>query len=124
MSDEHAASVAEPVVEEPPVQSVPKPKEKKEHKTKRQPPYHVILWNDDDHSYLYVINMLQKLCGHQPEAGYLLAKEVDTRGRAIVMTTTLERAELKRDQIHAFGKDDGIQNCKGSMSATIEPAGG
>ena len=22
---------------------------------KRQPPYHVILWNDDDHSYEYVI---------------------------------------------------------------------
>ena len=26
-----------------------------EQKTKRQPPYHVILWNDDDHSYEYVI---------------------------------------------------------------------
>ena len=37
------------------------------------------------------------------------------------MTTTMEHAELKRDQIHAFGKDDLITRSKGSMSASIEP---
>ena len=66
--------------------------------------------------------MLQKLFGHPPEKGFQLAKEVDQRGKAIVLTTTREHAELKRDQIHAFGKDDFIAGCKGSMSATIEPA--
>jgi len=93
-----------------------------EKKTKRQPPYHVILWNDDDHSYQYVIYMLMKLFGYPPEKGYLLAREVDTRGKAIVLTTTREHAELKRDQIHAFGKDDLVEGCQGSMKATIEPA--
>ena len=34
----------------------------------------------------------------------------------------LLRAELKRDQIHAFGADPWITRCQGSMSATIEPA--
>jgi ATP-dependent Clp protease adaptor protein ClpS len=67
---------------------------------------------------------LQKLFGHPVEKGYELAKEVDTRGRAIVLTTTREHAELKRDQIHAFGKDDLIDGCAGSMSATIEPIEG
>ena len=38
----------------------------------------------------------------------------------IVLTTTKEHAELKRDQIIAYGKDDLIKNCKGSMHATIE----
>jgi ATP-dependent Clp protease adaptor protein ClpS len=47
---------------------------------------------------------------------------VDTEGRAIVCTTSLERAELKRDQIHAFGPDPRIVRCSGSMSAQIEPA--
>jgi ATP-dependent Clp protease adaptor protein ClpS len=47
---------------------------------------------------------------------------VDTRGRAIVLTTTLEHAELKRDQIHAYGPDPRIPRCKGSMTAEIEPA--
>src|SRR5437868_10813863 len=97
-------------------------KEEEKEKTKRQPPYHVILHNDDDHSFDYVIAMLQKLFGHPPEKGYLMAWEVHTAGRVIVMTTALELAELKRDQIHAYGPDTLIERCKGSMSATIEPA--
>ena len=97
-------------------------KEEEQQKTKRQPPYHVILLNDDDHSFEYVIFMLQKLFGHPPEKGYQLAWEVHTQGRVIVFTTSLELAELKRDQIHAFGPDPLIARCKGSMSATIEPA--
>jgi ATP-dependent Clp protease adaptor protein ClpS len=98
------------------------PEEKTEEKTKRQPPYHVILLNDDDHSYQYVIFMLQKLFGHPPEKGFKMAEEVDKTGRVIVDTTSMERAELKRDQIHAFGPDPLIPRCKGSMSAEIEPA--
>ncbi len=91
-------------------------------KTKKQPPYHVILLNDDDHSYEYVIGMLHKLFGHPPERGYQMAEEVNTKGRVVVATTSKERAELKRDQIHAFGADPRIPHCKGSMSATIEAA--
>ena len=98
------------------------PEEKTEEKVKRQPPYHVILLNDDDHTYEYVIVMLQQLFGHPPETGFQMAKEVDTQGRVIVDTTSRERAELKQEQIHAFGPDPRIPRCKGSMSAVIEPA--
>ena len=98
------------------------PEEQTDVRTRRQPPYHVILLNDDDHTYQYVIYMLQKLFGHPPETGFVMAQEVDTKGRVIVDTTSLERAELKRDQIHAFGADPLIPRCKGSMSAEIEPA--
>lgn len=98
-----------------------KEKTKARQKPRRMPRYHVVLWNDDDHSYEYVIGMLQKLFGYDREKGYQIAKEVDTQGRAICLTTTLEHAELKRDQIHAFGPDKFIPRCKGSMSATIEP---
>src|SRR5208282_5771793 len=94
-----------------------KVKEEKEEKTKRQPPYNVVLLNDDDHSYAYVIAMLQQLFGHPQEKGYQLAKEVDTTGRVIVLTTTKEHAELKQEQIHAFGPDPLIPRCAGSMSA-------
>ena len=93
-----------------------------EQRTKRQPPYHVVLLNDDDHSYEYVIDMLKVLFGHPVEKGYQLAKQVDTQGRAVVCTTSLERAELKRDQIHAYGPDPRIPRCKGSMSAELEAA--
>ncbi len=93
-----------------------------EQRTRRQPPYHVILLNDDDHSYAYVIEMLKALFGHPVEKGFQLAKVVDTTGKAIVCTTSLERAELKRDQIHAYGPDPSIPRCQGAMSAVIEPA--
>ncbi len=99
-------------------------REQDEQKPKRQPRYHVVLWNDDDHTFAYVIVMLMKLFGHSAEKGYQIAEQVDTQGRAVVLTTTREHAELKRDQIHAYGKDGLIDDCKGSMWATIESVPG
>jgi ATP-dependent Clp protease adaptor protein ClpS len=119
MSDQAAAAVVEPLAD-----TVHETVERQDSTPKRQPRYNVILWNDNDHTYEYVIAMLQKLFGHPPEKGFLMAKEVDTRGRVIVLTTTKEHAELKRDQVHAYGKDSLIPSCKGSMSATIEPVPG
>jgi len=115
------------VADEPPPETVVRPTKvpkKDDQKPKRQPRYHVILWNDEDHSYDYVIKMLKELFGHPAEKGFQLAKEVDTSGKAIVLTTTREHAELKCDQIHAYGKDESTRECKGSMSASIEPETG
>jgi len=95
--------------------------ERRRSKPKRQPRYHVILWNDEEHSYEYVILMLRQLFGHPAEKGFQIAEQVDSSGRAVCMTTTKEHAELKRDQIHAFGKDARIRTCAGSMWSTIEP---
>jgi ATP-dependent Clp protease adaptor protein ClpS len=53
-----------------------------------------------------------------------MAREVDTTGRVIVYTGSLEQAEFKRDQIHAYGADWRIPRCAGSMSAIVEPAEG
>lgn len=88
--------------------------------SRRQPRYHVVLWNDDDHTYDYVVAMLRRLFGHPPAQGFALAREVDTRGRAIVLTTTREHAELKRDQIRAFGADRLLARSRSSMTASIE----
>ena len=92
MSDKSQAAVAEPVEVEPVTTTEKRTREKTRTKTKRQPPYHVILWDDQDHSHAYVIVMLQQLFGYPPTKGFQLADEVDRRGRAIVATTTLERA--------------------------------
>ena len=117
MSEAATAAVAELGVAPPPAAAKPSPRDK----PKRQPRYHVVLWNDDDHTFQYVIAMLKQLFGHPPETGFKLAKEVDAKGRVVVLTTTKEHAELKRDQIHAFGADKLIARSKGSMSASIEP---
>lgn len=101
----------------------PKSRKQEEQKERRQPLYHVILLDDDDHSFTYVIHMCQQLFGHPLERGYAIAKQVDTEGRSILWTGVLELAELKRDQIHAFGADASIPECAGSMSAELEEAG-
>ena len=85
------------------------------------PMYHVILLDDDDHSYEYVIEMLMDIFGHSEATSYEMACEVYANGRVIVETTYRERAEMKRSRIHSYGADWRIPHCKGSMSATIEP---
>jgi ATP-dependent Clp protease adaptor protein ClpS len=97
-------------------------REQEKEEVKKQPPYHVILFDDDDHTFEYVIEMLKKLFGHPETKGFKMAFEVHTKGRVIVDTTSKERAELKCEQIHAYGPDRRLERCKGSMSSTIEPA--
>lgn len=87
---------------------------------RRQPRYNVLLWDSDDHTFDYVEKMLRELFGHEKEQCVKIAKEVDEEGRSVVLTTTREHAELKRDQIHAYGKDH-LEGSKGSMWSTIEP---
>jgi len=89
-----------------------------------EPLYNVVLIDDDEHTYEYVVEMLCKLFGHSMEQAYSMACEVDHEGRVVVDTTHLERAELKRDQIRAFGADRLLNGSKRSMHATIEPLTG
>ena len=86
------------------------------------PPYNVVLLDDDEHSFDYVVRMLKTIFNYPLRRGLKMAMQVHMTGRVVVATTNLEQAELKRDQIHAFGPDPLIPRCKGSMSATVEPA--
>jgi ATP-dependent Clp protease adaptor protein ClpS len=87
---------------------------------RRQPRYSVLLWDSDGHTFDYVEKMLRELFGHEKQQCEEIAKNVDKDGKAVVLTTTREHAELKRDQIHAYGKDN-LEGSKGSMWSTIEP---
>jgi ATP-dependent Clp protease adaptor protein ClpS len=86
------------------------------------PLFNVVLLDDDDHTYDYVIEMLCKIFLLPAEAAFRHAVEVDTMGRTIVMTCEREQAEFGRDQIHAYGADPRMARSKGSMSAIVEPA--
>lgn len=90
--------------------------------TKQPKAWHVVLLDDDDHTYDYVIRMAQTLFAHSPQKALQIAKTVDSQGRVVMLTTHKEHAKLKRDQIHAFGKDPLMARSRGSMSAVIEPA--
>ena len=98
--------------------------ESEQHKTRLLPSWNVILLDDNDHSYEYVIEMLARLFGLPVYDSLPMARELDFTGRVIVLSTHRERAELERDRIHGYGADPRIPACKGSMSAIIEPAFG
>lgn len=88
------------------------------------PIYNVVLLDDDEHSYDYVIEMLGRLFLFSEAEAFAKAVDVDTAGRTIVITCELPEAEFARDQIHAYGPDWRMPNSKGPMRAVIEPAAG
>lgn len=85
--------------------------------------FHVVLLDDNDHTYEYVIEMLQKLFFLPKEAAFQHAVEVDQTGRTVVITCERPQAEFARDQIHGYGADPRMPKSKGSMSAVLVPAG-
>ena len=87
-----------------------------------EPPYHVILLDDDEHTYAYVIEMLQSIFGYPFEKAFQMADKVNEAGRVIVATVHKELAELRLEQIKDYGADPRLPESRGSMSATIEPA--
>ena len=92
---------------------------------KKHPNYAVIVLNDDLHTFDYVIEALSKVCGHSTQQAFLLAKEIDSTGRAVVWTGTLELAELKRDQIRGFGPDTyARQEVTFPLGVVVEPLPG
>ena len=108
---ETSAAVAEPEVEE-------------QTRTRRIPPYNVVILNDEDHTFQYVIELLVKLFAHPIPRAKQLTWEIHTRGRAIVYTTHKEKAELKRDQVLAYGADPWCARSTGPLRCYIEPAVG
>ena len=99
-----------------------KPKETT--RTRRVPPYNVILLNDDNHSMEFVIEVLCKALGYTVERSYQLMMQAHNSGRTVVWTGPKEVAELKAEQIRTFHekRDDGRNF--GPLGCEIEPAPG
>ena len=85
-----------------------------------EPPWHVILLDDEVHTHEYVIEMLGAIFGHSPELALRMAREVNAAGRVIVATVHKELAELRQQQIEEYGPDKRVPECQVSMRATIE----
>ena len=84
--------------------------------------YHLVLMDDDDHSYAYVVEMLGRLFGYGKEKAFAIAAMVDSAGRAIIETSDYDRVSRDQKRIHGYGRDPRVPKCKGSMSALVEEA--
>lgn len=88
--------------------------------TRRQPPYAVILHNDDVNTFDFVILVLRKVFGYTMEKCVKLTVEAHETGRSVVWVGTLEVAELKADQIRSCGADPSAEGAS-PLGVSIEP---
>jgi ATP-dependent Clp protease adaptor protein ClpS len=103
----------------------PRTKPREETRTRRLPPYHVVIANDDDHSIEFVVEVLKKVLGCPLERALQLTLEAHTSGRAVIWTGPKEVAELKAEQVQTFHevRERDSQDL-GPLTCTIEPAPG
>jgi len=97
--------MAENVAVAEPVQDEGQEKEAARRKPKKLPPYAVVVLNDDEHTFAYVIDTFMKVFGYDQTKSFQLAEEIHRQGRGIVWSGPKEVAELKRDQIRSAGPD-------------------
>ena len=90
-------------------------------RNQQAPLYRVVLLDDEDHTYDYVIEMLQRIFVFTLEQAYAHAEHMGRCGRTVLITCELPEAEYARGQIHAYGADWRLPRSQGSMSALIEP---
>jgi ATP-dependent Clp protease adaptor protein ClpS len=102
-----------------------RPKSQEQTRTRRVPPYNVLIDNDDDHSFEFVVGVLRQALGHSLERAHQLTMLAHTSGRAVVWTGPKEVAELKAEQIQTFHETRDTDQAKlGPLSCAIEPAPG
>lgn len=118
-AEENVATLPPPTEKSKPEASRPKGKKKPQ----KQPPYNVIIWNDEEHTIDFVIELLMMLFNHDFDTAAELTMKVHLEGRAVVFTTHKELAELKRDLVIAYKPHfaEAAANI-GPLHATIEPA--
>jgi ATP-dependent Clp protease adaptor protein ClpS len=94
-------------------------------KPKRQPPYAVILHNDNFNGFDYVVAVLRKVLNYDRVKAYQLTMAAHTSGRSIVWSGVREVAELKADQIRSCGPDP-VAKANGAIAlrVTLEPLPG
>jgi len=65
-------------------------------------PHVVIVWDDNEHSIEFVIDVLMEVCKMSKDEAIKTTIEIYQEGKAVVWRSHKELAELKRDQIATF----------------------
>ena len=87
------------------VQTITLPKQRKNRKPKKEPRFHVVLWNNDYTTFEYVIRILVSILGISVEQAFQFALEVHNTEQAIIFTGSLSQAELIKDKILGYAPD-------------------
>jgi len=98
------------------------PEQETETRTRRQPPYAVILHNDDSNSMDFVVMVLRKVFGYAVEKCVKLMLEAHEKGKVAVWIGAMEVAELKAELIRAEGSDPFVKKGGHPLGVSVEPA--
>ena len=90
----------------------------------KSPLFSIILFNDEEHTYGYVIEMVAKLFDKSQQEAFEIAYEVDYIGQAVVKTCPYEEAVVGCKQILKYGPDPILGYSRGSMKAIVQEAEG
>jgi ATP-dependent Clp protease adaptor protein ClpS len=103
----------------------PSTKRRRRAKAKQQPPYAVVLHNDDINGADHVVVSLRKVFSYSLPKAIELMLQAHVTGRSIVWSGTLEVAELKADQMRSCGPDPSMRE-RGALplQVSIEPLPG
>jgi ATP-dependent Clp protease adaptor protein ClpS len=91
-------------------------------RTKRQPPYAVVLHNDDINGFDYVMGVLRRVFGYGGLKAFRLTLAAHVGGRSTIWSGSLEVAELKADQVRSCGPDPEMKSHGAlPLRVSIEP---
>lgn len=82
--------------------------------------WRVILYNDEDHTYDYVVELLVKVCKLSRQQAFCCAVEVDLAGRTTVFYGNEENCRRISAQINSYGPDHRLLRSRGSMRSEVE----
>lgn len=80
----------------------------------------VVLFNDEEHTYDYVVEMLTHTCRLARMEAFRCAVEVDLTGRTIVFYGSRAACTNVADKIRAYGPDHRLPQSMTSMRAEVE----
>jgi ATP-dependent Clp protease adaptor protein ClpS len=88
------------------------------------PRFHLILMNDNMHSYEYVIDLLRQEFGLPFGKALALTRAIDANGRGVVFTGTRAEVDLKLERVLAAGPAPALPTSTGPLRVLVEDAEG
>jgi ATP-dependent Clp protease adaptor protein ClpS len=80
----------------------------------------VVLYNDEDHTYDYVVQMLTHVCRMAKEQAFRCAVEVDLEGRTIVYYGSHAECARICAQITSYGPDHRLMRSRSGMNSEVQ----
>jgi ATP-dependent Clp protease adaptor protein ClpS len=92
---------------------------------RQQPPYAVVLHNDDVNGFDFVVGVLCKVFHYGALKAFWLTLKAHVTGKSVVWSGSLEVAELKAEQIRSCGPDPNMKS-RGAqpLRVSVEPLPG